>query len=283
MIAPVSSNQPRAILNFPQKHLFLAAISLIAMFVFQFPARSQEILIRDELRDIIQQSGVAGAFAGYDVSKDRLYLVNEPRARTRVNPASTFKIANSLIALETGVVRDENEIIPYRSDTPPLIREWARDMSMRDAIRLSNVPIYQELARRIGLTRYREWLTRLSYGNAMSGAVVDRFWLDGPLVISAVEEAHFVAALAQQKLPASRRSQEIVRDILKYEVLGDRTLYAKTGWCRSCKPQIGWWVGWVEHRKDIFAFALNIDIRGPQDLDKRMSIVKDLLLKLGVI
>ena len=81
----------------------------------------------------------------------------------------------------------------------------------------------------------------------------------------------------------SRRSQEIVRNILKHETLGDSTIYAKTGWCRSCQPQIGWWVGWVEKRKGIFAFALNIDISRPEDLDKRIPVVKALLSKLGVI
>jgi len=68
-------------------------------------------------------------------------------------PASTFKIANTIIALETGVVKDENEIIPYGGRP---FKHWEKDMSMREAIALSAVPIYQELARRIGLERYRE-------------------------------------------------------------------------------------------------------------------------------
>jgi beta-lactamase class D len=246
-------------------------------------ALADEIIQREDMRDALTRTGVDGAFAGYDVVSGRLYIVNAPRAQKRLNPASTFKIANSLIALETGVVRDENEIISYHSETQPLLKEWARDMSMRDAIKLSNVPIYQELARRIGLARYHDWLTRLSYGNAEIGMVVDRFWLDGPLTISAVEEARFVAALAQQKLPMSDRSQTIVRDILKFETIGDRTIYAKTGWCRSCQPQIGWWVGWVENRGSVFAFALNIDIVSLDDLEKRIPITKDLLSKLGVI
>ena len=237
----------------------------------------------DELRETMAKNGVSGAFVGYDVTTDRLWLINPPRARQRLNPASTFKIANSLIAIETGAVRDENEIIPYRSEAPPLIKEWARDMSMRDAIKLSNVPIYQELARRIGLKNYHEWLTRLSYGNAETGAVVDRFWLEGPLAISAVEEAHFVAALAQRKLPLSRRAQEIVSDLLKYETAEDYTLFAKTGWCRSCQPQIGWWVGWVQRQDSVFAFALNIDIVDPDDLEKRIPVARELLSKLGVI
>lgn len=265
------------------KRFLLIALVFIALAGFSIEAYADEIMSRDDLRDVLSRNSVAGAFAGYDVQSERLFLVNDPRAQQRFSPASTFKIANSLIALEAGVVRDENEIIPYRSDDPPFMQEWTRDMSMREAIKLSNVPIYQELARRIGLTRYHEWLGRLSYGNGETGAALERFWLDGSLKISAVEEAHFVAALAQRKLPMSIRAQEIVRDILKYESTGDYTIYAKTGWCRACQPQIGWWVGWVERGGRIFAFALNIDIVSPNDLDKRISIARELLSKLGVI
>lgn len=265
------------------KRLLTTALVFVAFAGFSIDAFADEILSRDDLHDTLARNGVEGAFAGYDVTAARLFLVNDPRAQQRFSPASTFKIANSLIALETGVVRDENEIIPYRSDDPPFMQEWARDMSMREAIKLSNVPIYQELARRIGLARYREWLTRLSYGNGETGATLERFWLDGSLQISAVEEAHFVAALAQRKLPMSIRAQESVRDILKYETIRDYTIYAKTGWCRACQPQIGWWVGWVARGGRIFAFALNIDITNPKDLDKRIPIAKAILSKLGVI
>lgn len=100
------------------------------------------------------RNGVEGRFVGYAVTADRPFLVNDTRARKRFTLASTFKIANRLIALETGVVRDENGIIPHHSQTSPLIKQCAHDMLTRAAIKLSNAPIYQELAHRIGLRRY---------------------------------------------------------------------------------------------------------------------------------
>ena len=166
---------------------------------------------------------------------DRTITVDGERAAKRYVPASTFKIANSLIALETGVVKDESEVIPYGGKPQPF-KAWEKDMSMREAIAASTVPIYQEIARRVGLERYRDWLERLGYGNRRTGTALERFWLDGPLEISAVEQARFVAALAQQKLPASIRSQSIVRDILRLELSGDPTLYGKTGWRSSSTP-----------------------------------------------
>ena len=169
---------------------------------------------RADLAAVFVELGVAGTFVLYDVAEDRVTLVNPRRAETRLVPASTFKIANTVIALETGVVKDEHEIIPYGGKPQPF-KTWEKDMSMREAIALSAIPIYQELARRVGLERYREWLARLDFGNRQTGTVVDTFWLDGPLEISAVEEARFVARLAQQKLDASARSQSIARDIIR--------------------------------------------------------------------
>jgi beta-lactamase class D len=237
---------------------------------------------RADLETVFTENGLAGAFVLYDVAADRLTVVNAKRAETRLVPASTFKIANTIIALETGVVRDENEIIPYGGKPQPF-KHWEKDMSMREAIALSAVPIYQELARRIGLKRYREWLARLDFGNCETGTIVDTFWLDGPLEISAVEEARFVARLAQQKLDASTRSQSIARDIIRLESHDTKVLYGKTGWRFSSTPNLGWWTGWVERDSKILAFSLNIDMPAAADGPKRVTIGKTLLSKLGTL
>jgi beta-lactamase class D len=244
--------------------------------------------IRFDLKAVFADNGVAGTFVLYDPEKDTIveqaprFTVVGDRPGTRFVPASTFKIPNSIVALETGVVTDENEIIPYGGKPQPF-KQWEKDMSMREAIALSAVPIYQELARRIGLPRYRQWLPRLDFGNGETGAAVDRFWLDGPLEVSAMEEARFVARLAQGKLEASARSQAIVRDIIRLESHDGRVLYGKTGWCASSNPNIGWWTGWVEDGSKVTAFSLNIDMpAGVSDAPKRVAIGKTLLGRLGV-
>ena len=237
---------------------------------------------RADLEAVFAENGLAGTFVLYDVAADHLTLVDGKRAGRRFVPASTFKIANTVIALETGVVKDENEIIPYGGQPQPF-KTWEKDMSMREAIALSAVPIYQELARRIGLERYREWLARLDFGNRQTGTIVDTFWLDGPLEISAVEEARFVARLAQQKLDASVRSQSIARDIIRLESRDGRVLYGKTGWRFSSAPNLGWWTGWVEQHGKISAFSLNIDMPAATDAPKRVAVGKTMLSRLGVL
>jgi beta-lactamase class D len=245
-------------------------------------SHAAEITERADLIGAFKEQGVAGTFVLYDVSTERFTTVNGERAEKRFVPASTFKIANSLIALETGVVKDENEVIPY-GGKPQRMKQWENDLSMRQAIVISAVPIYQELARRVGLPRYREWLEKLNYGNRATGDNVETFWLSGPLEISAMELARFVAALALSKLPASERNQAKVRDILKLEDKEGRTLYGKTGWGGiESGQQIGWWTGWVDNGGKISAFALNIDMDTVDDARKRQEIARTILAKLGV-
>ncbi|WP_370662438.1 class D beta-lactamase [Massilia aurea] len=229
---------------------------------------------------LFKKEGVTGTFVVHDVAKDTNTGHDEQRAGKRFIPASTFKIPNSLIALSTGAVASVDEIVPY--DGKPVARaEWAKSMGLREAIKMSNVPVYQELARRIGMDRMRGALVRMNYGNNDTGTVVDRFWLDGPLEISALEQAVFLARLAQGQLPFENMHMEAVRAIARQH--GPADLYAKTGWGkRPGQPDIGWWVGWIKKEGKLYTFALNIDIPHGAE-DKRVSLAKASLHALGLL
>src|SRR5690606_7018331 len=151
-----------------------------------------------------------------DPGADRLIILNAARAERRFVPASTFKITNSLIALEIGAVKDADEVFRY-DGKPRQVKPWERDMTLREAIEASNVSVYQEIARRVGLENYRTWLERLNYGNRAVGTNIERFWLDGPLAISTIEQALFLARLAEGRLSAGERARAIVRDIIRIE------------------------------------------------------------------
>lgn len=84
-------------------------------------------------------------------------------------------------------------------------------MSLRQAMAFSNAAIYQELARRIGLERMRDGISRIGYGNGEIGTVVHDFWLVGPLKISAVEQTRFLAKLSLDELPFPKDLQKDVR------------------------------------------------------------------------
>ena len=234
-----------------------------------------------ELDRLFKNAGVTGTFVFYDVSADRLVVHNLPRAEKRFIPASTFKIPNSLIGLSTGTVENVDEVLPYGGKPQPF-KSWEQDMGLRDAIKISNVPVYQELARRIRLERMRENLAAIPYGNTETGTVVDTFWLKGPLQISAIEQAKFLARLAQGTLPFPLDVQRSVREIVQLEQRDDRILYGKTGWTTAPDPDIGWWVGWVTSGEFVYSFAINIDMINTGDVAKRVELGKACLKELGV-
>jgi beta-lactamase class D len=228
------------------------------------------------------EAGVKGTFVLYDVSANRFIAHNLPRAQMRFIPASTFKLPNSLIGLTTGAVKSVDEVLPYGGKPQPF-KAWEQDMALRDAIKVSNVPVYQELARRIGPERMRQNLAAIPYGNAEIGSEVDTFWLKGPLKISAVEQTEFLARLAQGQLPFPAKVQQSVRDIAQLEQGADWVLYGKTGWTTTPDPDIGWWVGWVAKGDRIYAFAVNIDMPERDDVAKRVELGKACLKTLGVL
>lgn len=233
-----------------------------------------------ELGAIFHREGLTGTFVLLDAANDTVFVSNKARAEQRFFPASTFKIANSLIGLDTGAVKSVDEVLPY-GGKPQRLKAWERDMNLRDAIKVSNVPVYQELARRVGLERMRAGVKNLGYGNMEIGNVVDRFWLDGPLAISAVEQTEFLGRLAEGKLPVKEEAMRAVKEITLLEKTKTYELHGKTGWLLEAKRQIGWWVGWVAREGRIYPFALNIDMTKDEDATKRVPIGRECLRALS--
>ncbi len=261
--------------------MFRALRIAFLLFAFCPAAYASEWRESPEIAAVFAAAGAKGTFILYDVAGGVSIGYDHKRAETRFVPASTYKIPNTLLGLETGAVTSVDEVLPYGGESQP-VKAWERDMSLREAIRVSNVPVYQELARRIGLERMRAGLAALDYGNGEVGSEVDRFWLDGPLRISAIEQARFLARLAGKGLPASREAQAAVREILLLEQTSERALFAKTGSALSASPHVGWWVGWVETSGRVYTFALNMDITPDSAPAERIELGKACLRALGV-
>jgi len=272
-----------AIMNRRYHRPFMKRISILlgvlAASIHSLSAQTyQEV---PELKKCFDDAGVIGTFVLFNVATDRMLVWDEARAKKRFTPASTFKIANSLIGLDIGAVKDVDEVLPY-GGKPQRRKEWEHDMGLRNAIKISNVAVYQELARRIGLERMREGVRKLGYGNMELGDVVDRFWLVGPLAISAVEQTQFLDRLVKGSLPVDPKAQTAVKEITLLEKTETYELHAKTGWYAGpTSPQIGWWVGWIERENRVYPFALNFNIQKDADGDKRLSLGRDCLKALG--
>jgi beta-lactamase class D len=250
---------------------------------------SQPVRERPDWRAAFDSAGVEGTFVLRRLDGDRDTVVDvhdAERARRPYLPASTFKIPNSLIALELGVVRDERQRFPYTWPKTDMAL-WNRDHTFATALKYSVVPVYQQIARQVGEARYREWLARLDYGNRDPGGGVDHFWLDGDLRISAVEQVAFLSRLAELRLPISELSQRIVHAMLVVEANSCYVLRAKTGRLgvsatRRVEP-VGWYVGWVDTDTSTHVFAVNIDVKRPGDAAARQRVAKAVLARAGVI
>ena len=194
-------------------------------------------------------------------------------------------MANSLIALETGVVEDpDKDVFKWDGVNRP-IEAWNRDHTMRSAIAASAVPVYQEIARRIGEERMQKYVDLLDYGNHDIGGGIDQFWLTGSLRIDPMQQVDFLDRLRRGVLPISKRSQELVRDILPVTKVGDCVIRAKSGLlgAERGQPSLGWMVGWAEKGSARTVFALNMDCKEPRLIPERMVLAQACLRDIGAI
>jgi beta-lactamase class D len=233
-----------------------------------------------------------------DNSHDQVYYYNLDRLSTRFCPASTYKILNSLIGLETNVANDEDFIIPWDGvvrDRP----EWNKSLTMREAFEVSSVPYYQELARRIGKIEMQRWVDSVKYGNMQLGTEVDNFWLDDTLLITPDEQVGFMKKLYFDKLPFSQRSMRIVRSMMLQEDSTTYKLYYKTGTKMTDQKTMAWLVGFIE-KKEVqtgviskkketnykpYFFALNMETLDTTMNTKevQLAILKDILREKEII
>jgi beta-lactamase class D len=258
---------------------------LVAAAVLALPLAASATPWRDEpaVTAMFRNAGVDGTFVLLDERRGELRGHNRERAEQRFSPASSFKIANALIGLSLGAVQSVDEVIPYTGDPNPFMREWLQPMGLRGGMKVSNVPLYQELARRIGLAPMRDAIRRLGYGNEQIGDTVTTFWLRGPLAISAVEQTRFLSGLAHQRLPFPRGAQQQVAEITQVDSGPGWSLHAKTGWQNAPGAGVGWWVGWVQQGEQITPFALNLAMAGNADAPKREQLGRASLRALGVL
>lgn len=202
------------------------------------------------------------------------------RADTAFLPASTFKIVNAAIALETGVASSAND----RYEWDGVERgnaAWNRDHTLETAMSVSAVPVYQQIARSIGAERMSQWLDRVDFGNADISGGIDQFWLTGGLRTSAREQVDFLSRFVSGQTAFSPRTFEIVSDLTLVEEGPGWALHAKTGWADV--TAIGWWSGWTRVGEETYVFALNMVMADVESASKRIEIAREALSAVGAL
>lgn len=255
-----------------------------AMLALVSCTSAQTTETRDDFKRYYDQFNVEGSFVLYDPQADTYVVYNPDQLDRPFTPASTFKICNSLIGLETGVIADEHFIIPWDSVTRQN-PNWNRDHDLKTAFQNSTVWYYQELARRVGGQQMNHWLARAAYGNADTSGGIDRFWLTGGLRITPRQQIDFLKRLYENRLPFSQRSMDIVKRIMiATDTLG-HVVSAKTGWGMQDGHDIGWYVGYLETKGKVYYFVNCIRSADPDNTDfapARIAITQRILADLGL-
>ena len=261
-------------------------LSLTACSSVQTTFQNVSLVSNEQNKEVIKGYFDEAQTQGVIVIKDSehvsMYGNNLTRAHTQYVPASTFKMLNALIGLENNKVITD-EIFKWDGNKKAF-SIWEKDMNLGEAMKLSAVPVYQAIARRIDLDLMKKEVKRVNFGNANIGTQVDNFWLVGPLKISPIQEVKFADDLAHNKLPFKIETQETVKNMLLIKEINGSKIYAKSGWGMDVTPQVGWLTGWVEQPTGkIISFSLNLEMKKNMAGSIRNEITYKALENLGII
>ncbi|NQT61716.1 MAG: class D beta-lactamase [Candidatus Marinimicrobia bacterium] len=256
--------------------------SFILMFFVIVLASCSSSPSQKKLESLFREKGVVGTIVISNLDGSQKYQAYPERAKTAFLPASTFKIPNTLIALEEAVISSPGEILKWDGKVR-FVEAWNQNHSLMTAFPVSCVWFYQELARRVGNETYLEYLKTLNYGNMLTGPEISRFWLDGDLRITAEEQIVFLKKLYAEDLPFQPENFQVLKEVMVVEQSEDYTLYAKTGWAVRDDGEHIWWVGYEEKGEEVWFFATNIEITNNDQAQLHKEITREALGLIGVL
>jgi beta-lactamase class D len=257
----------------------------IYLLIGELKSQNLTIPVREDFQKYFTQYNVSGSFAVLDEKNNILTLFNPSKYTERVTPASTFKICNTLIGLETGAIKNKLEFFEWDS-TVHKNENWNKSQDLQTAFKNSTVWCFQKMARKIGGQEMKCWLEKLDYGNADTSGGIDRFWLKGGLKISPKEEIKFLQKLHNLQLPLQEKNMLQVKEMMLIEQTEKYALYGKTGWGIEGKKDIGWFVGFVETNNKVFYFANCIETENeshPNFASARKEITYMIMKELNIL
>lgn len=218
---------------------------------------------------MFSREGVDGVFVLRDEATGCVQTSDAALADQGFSPKSTFKIPNTLIGLETGVIAGERHTFRW-DGAPRRLRDWEQDLDLAGALRVSCVPCFQDVARRVAAERMGRYLRDFGYGNRDLSGPIDTFWLEGELRITPREQVDFLHRMLTGELPVKRENVELVWRLLVLDAGPGFTFRGKTGLGTQDGRAIGWLVGYAERDGHRWLYATLLQGRGG-DLDADMT------------
>lgn len=234
---------------------------------------------------------LTGSVTVYDHSRQHFTYTDSVDAFKEAQPASTFKIINLLIALETGVIKDEMTVVKWPGKTDTTLYGYRpdiyKDMTVKEAFEVSAGWVFIELAKKIGRKKYAQYLKASDYGNQDLSEKGDDFWNFGNFKISPVGQIRFLTKVYEGKTPFSQRNIAILKRVMITEQTAQYTIRSKTGWTRIDGKDIGWWTGYVEREGKAYFFATRLvkdrAAYNPDFGQCRKELTKKVLRELRII
>jgi len=240
-----------------------------------------------EFASLIDGEKLKGSILLFDFQKEKYYSNDLEWAKVERLPASTFKIPNTIIALETATLQSDTSRFIW-DGKPREMKDWEKNLTLMEAFKVSCVPCYQEVARNIGYDKMKQYLRRFSYGNMIfTKETVDRFWLEGKSVISQYQQIDFIERFYHDGLGISERTTNITKKIMLMEQTENYSFYGKTGTSENKGIINGWFVGFLEVGTKVYFFALNVEPKGNATMEsfrnQRIELTKKALKVAGLM
>jgi len=251
----------------------MSFIKLIVLLVVSISLHAEE----SKIWDLFRKSNITGSILieSLDGKVKYQYNVNDEESFI---PASTFKIPNTLIILEEGLIEDQFEVIKWDGQEREY-EPWNMDQTLKSAFQYSCVWCYQRYARQIGDETYREYLRQFDYGNLLTGNNVARFWLDGELRVSVNEQIKFLRKVHGEELPIQNIHIKTLKRVMLSEENESHKIWSKTGW----SGKDGWYVGYISIANQTWFFANHIEINKKSDLELRKKLTMEAFRVLNIV
>lgn len=198
-------------------------------------------------------------------------VVEQGDCRTRVTPASTFKIALAAMGFDSGFLTDAHSpTLPYREGYVDWGGDaWKQPTDPTRWLKYSVVWYSQQITQGLGTERLEHYASKFGYGNAdFSGDPgkhngLERAWISSSLKISPREQVAFLEHIVGRTLPVAPHVFDQIDRIVEVLPSGEWETHGKTGMAYPRKADesfdearaYGWFVGWAVKGNRTLVFA----------------------------
>lgn len=230
-------------------------------------------IVVDTFGNLLKEAGFKGSILILNEDNNAFYSNDFHWSKKSALPASTFKLPNTLVLLQSGAASSLKETIPYYGEKRAF-GFWEEEMSFGEAFRRSCFPCYSQITKKLSASKMRHYLGLLNYpGMVFDSTDYFNFWVQGDSKINQFQQIDFLKQLADEKLKVDVKNQTLLKSAM-LDTGGRYPIYGKTGWTRKNGKEIGWYVGWVKHLGNRYYVATRIEAEGDFDLKSFIAIRK---------